>query len=183
MKRFACLLTVLSAGVLMGLAASPTPPSVSEQEIGLHAGRGYFDGNARQVVYYDHVVVTNSQGRLVCERLTINLPPSNAADNHPTNAVAETNLDIIFVDNKGQTNHLTADRGTYDYSVVNAVTNETFTFSGHATNSSPQAVISGEPLVWDNIRNRFDFGTNMDMHIKVKSSSGSTNASPFNLLK
>jgi lipopolysaccharide export system protein LptA len=183
MKRFARLLAILNAGVLLGTAGSPPSPSPSEQEIGLHAGRGYFDGNARQVVYYDHVVVTNAQGRLACERLTINLPPAGAADSHPTNAVAETNLDIIFVDSKGQTNHLTADRGTYDYSVVNAVTNETFTFSGHATNDSPQAVFSGEPLVWDNIRNRFDFGRHVDMQIKVKSNSGGTNASPFNILK
>jgi lipopolysaccharide export system protein LptA len=183
MKKLVCLSTILNAGILLGTAGGATPPSVSEQEIGLHAGRGYFDGNTRQVVYYDHVVVTNAQGRLACERLTINLPPSGAADSHPTNAVAETNLDILYVDNKGQTNHLTADRGIYDYSVTKAATNETFTFSGHATNESPQAVFSGEPLVWDNIRNRFDFGSNMDMHIKVKSGSGGTNASPFNVLK
>jgi hypothetical protein len=75
------------------------------------------------MVYFDHVVVTNAQERLSCERLTINLPPDGAADRNPTHVVAETHLDIIFVDNKGKTNHLTGDKGIFYYHVANGVTN------------------------------------------------------------
>jgi lipopolysaccharide export system protein LptA len=126
-------------------------------------------------VYYDHVVVTNGQGRLSCERLTINLPPEGAADNHPTNAVAETNVDIIFVNNKGETNHTTCDKGIYDYHVVNAVTNETFFFTGHATNTMAQGWFTGEPLIWDNIKQTFDFGSDVDMHLKLRGTNSSFN--------
>jgi lipopolysaccharide export system protein LptA len=162
---------------------NPAKPKSSTQEIGLHAGRGYFDGNARQVVYFDHVVITNVQGRLACERLTINLPPADSSDSHPTNAVAETNLDIVFVDNKGVTNHLTADKGIYDYRVFHGVTNETLTFTGHATNTSADYWFTGEPLVWDNAKNNFDFGSHVDMHFKVTSTSSNSSSSPFNLQK
>jgi hypothetical protein len=117
--------------------------------------------------------------------LTIDLPPDGAADNHPTNAVAETNLDIIFVNNKGETNHLTADKGVYAYGVANAVTNEIFTFSGHATNTMAQGWFTGEPLIWDNIKQTFDFGSQgVEMHLKVRGTADKgTNNSPFNLLK
>lgn len=147
-----------------------------QQEIGLHSDSAYFDGNARQVVYYGHVVATNAQGRLMCERLTIDLPPEGATDNHPTNAVAETNLDIIFINNKGETNHLVADKGIYSYNVVNSITNELFTFTGHATNTGPQGLFTGEPLIWNQVENRF-VGSNVEMHLKMRSSG--TNSSLF----
>jgi lipopolysaccharide export system protein LptA len=182
MRKILCLSVVaFVATIVVAQTNTPAMPGVT-QEIGLHAGRGYFDGNTRQVVYYNHVVVTNSQGRLACERLTIHLPPENAADSHPTNAVAETNLDIIFINNKGETNHLVADKGIYAYSVVHSVTNETFTFTGHATNYTAQGWFTGEPLVWNNTINNFDFGSGVDMHFKIRSSD-TNNGPSFNLMK
>lgn len=181
MKIFGSLFFALFATALGAAPTNAPQPGVSEQEIGLHAGHGYFDGNARVVVYFDHVVVTNAQGRLSCERLTINLPPSNVADGHPTNAVAETNVDLVFINNKGETNHLTCDRGIYRYFILNGVTNETLTFSGHATNTSAKGWFTGEPLTWDNIHNSFDFGSNVQMG--AHSSGSVSNGSPFNLLK
>jgi len=181
MKKICCWLAILSLGAEVWAQTNPvaSTSSTPQSDVGLHAGHAHYDGNARQVVYYDHVVVTNAQGRLSCERLTINL-----GDSHPTNAVAETNLDIIFVNNKGETNHLTCDKGIYDYSVVNAVTNETFTFSGHATNTMAQGWMSGEPLVWDNIKQTFNALDKVDVHFRTRPSSDKgTNNSPFNLLK
>jgi len=184
MKKILCFLSIAIAAAAVEAQTNPAPPTVSQREIGLHAGRGYYDGNARQVVYYDHVVITNAQGRLACERLTINLPPEGAVDSHPTNAVAETNLDIIYINNKGETNHLTADKGIYDYKVVNTVTNEIFTFTGHATNTGASYWFTGEPLVWDNIKGRFDFGRNVEIHSQVRATSDKgTNTSPLNFLK
>jgi hypothetical protein len=182
MNKFVCLLSIVSVGAVLAAQINPAPPAASG-EIGLHAGRGHYYGSTRQVVYYDHVVVTNAQGRLSCERLTIYLPPSDAADSNPTNAVAETNLDIIYIDKHGETNHLVADKGVYAYSVINCVTNQTFTFGPHATNTAAKFWFTGEPLVWDNIKGDFDFGTNnIEMHIHG-AAGGGTNGSPFNLMK
>lgn len=125
------------------------------------------------------VVLVNAQGRLACERLTVHVPPEGSPDRHPTNAVAETNLDIVFVSKKGETNHLTADKGIYDYSVIRGVTNEVFTFTGHVTNLMAKGWITGEPLIWDNVNNSFA-GTDVEMHYFPPAT---TNASPLNLLK
>lgn len=127
----------------------------------------------------DDVVLVNAQGRLACKRLTLHFPPEGSADSHPTNAVAETNLDIIFVNNKGETNHLTADKGVYDYRVLRGVTNEIFTFNGHVTNFTAKGWMTGEPLVWDNVKNSF-YGVNVEMHFQAPTG---TNGSPANLLK
>lgn len=172
--------TVVQTNVMAPTNA--TPPSAARQEFGLTSDHGTFDGNTRQIVYYDHVVVTNAQLRLACERLTLNFPPQNLGD-HPTNAVAETNLDIIYKDNKGETNHLSADKGIYDYSIVNGVTNETCTFTGHVTNRTDKGWITGEPMVWDNIQKVLHV-SNLQILGKMSGSNASdTNASPFNLLK
>jgi len=167
--------------VVIALAGMPgrTMPTPGSQDLDLKSGRAFFDGNARVVVFYDHVVVTNFQGRLACERLTVNLPPNDAADSHPTNAVAETNVDIIYVDNKGETNHLVADKGIYLYSVAHGVTNETFTFTGHASDTTAKYQVSGEPLVWNNISSNLDFGTNPH----IVGFGGGTNGSLLNLMK
>ena len=184
MKKILCWLAVLALGAELWAQTNPVTSSSSPQDVGLHAGHAHYDGNARQIVYSDHVVVTNTRGRLTCERLTINLPPEGAADSHPTNAVAETNLDVIFVNSKGETNHLTCDKGIYDYRVVDAATNETFTFTGHATNTMAEGWFSGEPLIWDNSKQTFDFGSQVDVHFKLRPAADKgTNNSPLNLLK
>lgn len=175
MKKILFLSLILHPAYAAWAQTNVISETTTNHEIGIHAEHFYYDGNARQLAYYDHVVVTNAQGRLACERLTINLPPKDMGDNNPTNAVAETNLDIIYVNYKGETNHLTADRGIYDYGVANGVTNETVTFTGHATNTGPNYVVTGEPLIWDNIKNKLT-GSNVMMNAKVPTHPGDTNA-------
>lgn len=126
----------------------------SEQELGIHSDHFYFENKTRQLVYYDNVVATNSQGQLTCGRLTILLPPEGSANGHPASVVAETNVMIDFLKN-GETNHIESDKAIYAYGVANGVTNETITFTGHAMGTNSQAAVSGEPLVWDNIAGRF----------------------------
>jgi lipopolysaccharide export system protein LptA len=181
MKFFFFLFLAGSCGLLRAQTNSPVPKP-PEQEIGLHSDHFYYDGKARQLVYYDNVVATNSQGQLACERLTIMLPPEGSANSHLTNVVAETNVVIDFLKN-GETNHITSDKAIYDYGVVNAATNETITFTGHARGENARGWMTGEPLVWDNIANRFT-GTDFKTILKVAPSSGNgTNAGPFDLLK
>jgi lipopolysaccharide export system protein LptA len=169
--------------MLGGLALrAQTNAAAAQEEIGLRAERFRYDGATRQLIYTGNVRATNAQGALSCERLTVSLPADSALGSHPTNAVAETNVVIVFV-NKGDTNHLTCDRAIYDYSVMNNVTNETFTFTGHATNVSERVWMTGEPLVWDNVSGQFT-GVNFEAHFKQPAGSGnSSNATPFHLLK
>lgn len=168
---------------LSGLALrAQTNAVVAQDEIGLRAKLFRYDGTARQLIYSGNVRATNAQGELNCERLTVRLPEEGALGSHPTNAVAETNVLIIFI-NKGDTNHLTCDKAIYDYSVAGGVTNETFTFTGHATNVSERVWMTGEPLVWDNMSGQFS-GVNFEAHFKQPAGSGSSsNATPFHLLK
>jgi lipopolysaccharide export system protein LptA len=180
MNKFFLLMMAVGGGSVLLAQTNPTVPPPAQQEIGLHSDHFQFDGSARQLVYYDHVRATNAQGKLTCDRLTIYLPPEGSASTRPTNAVAEANVVIDFV-NRGDTNHLTCDKVIYNYSVADAVTNETFTFTGHATNTSDKVWMTGEPLVWDNVKGRFS-GSNFESHFKQPASSGTgTNATPFKL--
>jgi hypothetical protein len=119
--------------------------------------------------------------RVTCGQLIINLPGDDVSDKNPTNAVAVTNVVMFFVNDRGETNRLTCDKAVYDYSVASGVTNQTFTFTGHATNTSEKMWMTGEPLIWDNIKKGFS-GVNFETHFKAPA-GGSNSASPFNMLK
>jgi beta-lactamase regulating signal transducer with metallopeptidase domain/lipopolysaccharide export system protein LptA len=157
------------------------PQALSSPPVVVSAGHFQSDENRRHLEYFDQVVVTHGQERLACERLTVNLPPDGTG--HPTNAVAETNVDIIFMDDKGQTNHLTCDQGIYDYSVANQVTNETFTFRGHATVRTAQGLFNGEPMVWDPLKHTFYSCTLTKMRLEEHASDNVPNNPPINLRK
>ncbi len=169
MKTILILLLAGSCGLLSAQINSSVQGS-PERDIGLHSGQFYYDGKSRQLVYYDNVTVTNWEGKLSCERLAILLPPEGSADNHPTSIVAETNVVIDLLKNN-DTNHITSDKAIYAYSVLNAVTNETITFTGHARGEDSRGWMTGEPLVWDNVANRFS-GTDFKTIIKPSPNSG-----------
>ncbi len=158
--------------------------------MGLTSTHFLYDGAKQQVIYYDHVVVTNAMGSLTCEHLTINLPPEGSLDRQPTNAVAATNVVVIFV-KQADTNHVTCDRAIYAYQILNGTTNDAITFLGSpghpARVENSKGWMTGEPLVWDNLNGNFS-GVNTETHFKVPSTaSNGTNAPatvmPFNLPK
>jgi len=159
-------------------AVAPTDAKskTEKKDIDIRSQHFYFTEEPRQLVYYDHVVITNSQLRLTCERFTVNFP-AQGADNHPTNGIAETNLDIVFVDEKGRTNHTVSDKGIYDYGVNNGQTNEMLTFTGHVTNYTANGWMTAEPLRYDVISGRIS-GDGEEMHFTVPAGNG-TNSSPF----
>lgn len=179
MKRICLLLLAGSCSLLWAQSNLPMPTTV-DREIGINSKHFYYDGKARELVYYDNVVVTNWQGQMTCERLVISLPPEGSTNNHLNHVVAETNVVIDFL-RKGDTNHGTSDKAIYNYSIADGVTNETITFTGHAKAENSKFWMTGEPLVWDNIAEIFE-GTDFKSVAKVAPGSG-TNAGPFNLLK
>ncbi len=181
MKRTCLLLFAGSCGLLWAQTNSLLQES-TDHVVDIRSGAGYYDFKARQLVYYDNVVATNWEGKLTCGRLTILLPPEGAGSDHPTNVVAESNV-VIDVLRNGDTNHITADKAIYAYSLAEGVTNETVTLTGHAVATNSEYMATGEPLVWDNIAGRFtgtDFRTTF--YPKTRPGNG-TNAGPFNLMK
>ena len=109
-----------------------------------------FDLAGRHAVYLGNVHVDDPQMKLTCEELIADFPQSGG---HIDHLVAQTNVVMDSVDEKGQTNHATSDKAVYDYKVVNGVTNETVTLTGNAKVESAQGWLTGEPIIWDRVNN------------------------------
>lgn len=170
--------SVTNAGPASTTNAAPAKvaanTNTADQFTDIKAASGHYDGNAHQMVYLGHVVVVDAKSRLACERLTVNMP---ADGGRPTNIVAETNVVIDMLDDKGQTNHITAATAIYTYEVINALTNEIVTFTGGDPSpkvENPQYTIWGEPLVL-NLATKQYGGTNYHMIFKASPAKG-TNA-------
>lgn len=187
MKLLLMLLLAFNGGLAWAQTNAPVANSSGTNapplQTDIYSDHGYFDGNTRQMVYQGNVVATDAKATLHCGLLTVNLPPDGG---HPTNIVALTNVVIVNIDEKGQTNTVTADKAVYTYSVVNSVTNEIVTFTGG--NPMPKAenaqvIITGEPLVL-NLATKIYSGSNYRTVFKQPPGSGNgTNASPLNFLK
>lgn len=182
MKLFLILLLAGTCGFLRAQTNAPATNSPPSETV-ITSDTGRFDGVTRQMFYVGHVIVIDPKATLNCEHLTVNLPPDGG---HPTNIVAVTNVVIDTLDDKGQTNHITADKAVYSYGVVGAVTNELITFTGGKPSpkvENPQFTIYGEPLVLNMITKQYG-GSNYKMIFKQSpNAAGGTNGSPFNLLK
>jgi len=113
---------------------------------------GSFDLNSRTATYQGNVHVDDPQMKLRCEWLLASLPPSGGRISH---IVCETNVVIDYSDEKGQTNHITSDKAVYDYNVQGNVTNETITFTGNPKIENAQAIITGEPIIWNRADGNF----------------------------
>jgi len=181
MKFFIILVLAGTGFCLPAQTNPPATPPPPQTEITSDSGR--FNGVTRQMFYIGHVVVTDPKAKLWCESLTVDLP---AGGGRPTNIVAVTNVAIETLDEKGLTNHITADKAVYTFSVVNSVTNETVTFTGGRPSprvENPQFTIYGEPLVLDLVTKQYG-GSNYRMIFKqAPNAANGTNASPFNFLK
>lgn len=147
---FIALLIVAADGMLRAQTnavtaqASPRAPTIINSE------RADFDIAARKVFYYGNVRVDDPQMKLTCAQMVADLPPEGG---HISRIVAETNVVIDSVDEKGQTNHATSDKAVYIYNVQNGVTNETVTLTGHAKVENAQGWLTGEPIIWDRANN------------------------------
>jgi lipopolysaccharide export system protein LptA len=82
--------------------------------------------------------------KLTSEWLTTDLPRPGE---HVNRIVAETNVVIDFMDDRGKTNHATGARTVYSYEVKNEATNELVTLSGNAKVENADFVMTGEPIV------------------------------------
>ncbi len=182
MMRFVLILMVLLiAGGRLARAQTNTPASgTNPPPIEITANTGHFDGIAHQMVYLGHVRANDARSKLACEQLTLYLP---ADGGRPTNVVAETNVVIDTLDDKGMTNHITAGKAVYAYSVTAGVTNETATFTGGEPGpqvETPQYFIQADPLVL-NLGTKQYSGTNYRMIFKQPPAAGNGTNAPVKL--
>ena len=111
-------------------------------------------------VWSEAVRVDNPQMQLKCERLTVEAPKMDSSLGKYNRATAETNVVIDWLDDKGATNHATADKAVYTYIMTNLAvlpavqwqTNALVVLTGNPTVSNAQGVIREDPLIWDRIR-------------------------------
>ncbi len=202
MKTIRYLLAIILCTLCGPAWAQTNAPAkkAQEQQLFITSTSAYYDGITNQMVYIGHVFVTDkTKAWLNCERLTVDVPPNGE---HPTNIVAETNVVVDVLDEKGQNSHITAKKAVYNYQIVNAVTNtvntmanvvgavtnETITFTGgdpHPVFTNAVTIGSAEPIIIHIIDQKYkiDFPAYVDMRMNIKSTGNGTNGSPLDILK
>jgi lipopolysaccharide export system protein LptA len=187
MKKLFILLLAGSGGLMVwaqtnipaqkpGPKAEPPPPRT--YDLGADA-QDYSGDKTRLMVYAGNVWVTNLQGKLTCERLTVNLPFKNG--DHVTNAVAEISVVVDSLDKKGLPQRITSDKAIYTYELVGVLTNETILFTNNATFTNSELSETADSITYD-LQTGGIHGANPHMHFNATHSTG-TNASPLDILK
>ncbi|HTY88590.1 MAG TPA: LptA/OstA family protein [Candidatus Acidoferrum sp.] len=151
MKRLCCIAVAVLGGWLGHAQTNSTsPPATPRGPTIITSDTADFDLSGHEATYRGHVRVDDPQMKLVCEKLVADVPSEGGHVNH---IVAETNVVIDFLDNRGNTNHATSDKAVYVYTEQGGVTNETVTLTGNAQMENTNGWLTGEPIVWDRQNN------------------------------
>jgi len=108
-------------------------------------------------VYRGDVRVDNPQMKLTCGLLVTESP--KLKEGKFDRATAETNVVIDWVDENG-TNHATAEKAIYTYSITNIAmappsyfeTNAIVVLTGHPVVENARGVFRSDPIIWDRIK-------------------------------
>ena len=176
MKKIFLLIAIALSGVAS--AQTNMVKTVPRAPTKIDSDTAEFDLNARQAVYRGHVVVNDPQMKLQCDRLVVFMPPAGERLNH---IEAQTNVVINFSDNHGTTARATGSLAVYHYLVQNGVTNETVTLTGNPQVESPDAIMTGDQIIWNRAGNSLRA---TEQHIIFKKSLNEgfgTNAAPVKL--
>jgi lipopolysaccharide transport protein LptA len=152
--------------------AAPKPPPAPTR---IESDSADFDLTARTAIYRGHVRVNDPEMKLSCALLVADLPPTGGRVNH---IVAETNVVLDFVDEKGQTMHATSDKAVYAYRAQNDVTNEVVTLTGNAKVENAQGWLTGEPIIWDRAGNHLTAMNQKMIFRQSLNGAIATNAAP-----
>jgi lipopolysaccharide export system protein LptA len=126
----------------------------------IHSHQSVLDRRSNVYVWSEKVTVDNPQMQLWCELLTVEAPKLDKDRGKYNRATAETNVVIDWTDDKG-TNHATADKAVYTYTLTNLAkppqelwqTNAFVVLTGNAAvSNAQQGVYRADPIVWDRIR-------------------------------
>jgi lipopolysaccharide export system protein LptA len=163
--HFIALIAMLGGGSLPAQTNTGAAAETGRAPTLIDSDRADFDlgSSPRQAFYYGNVHVNDPQMKLTSAKMVADLPMTGG---HISRIVAETNVVIDFLDDKGQTNHAISDKAVYIFNLQNGVTNETVTLSGHASvTNSDGSYMSGEPIIWDRVNNSVH---TTDEHISIK---------------
>lgn len=170
MKTCWLILTFAALGVvLLAQTNQPTPlrPEGAQTHI-TSTGPLEFDLPTATWTFRENVRVDDPQLKLTCEYLSGRFMSNNPKFGLES-IVAETNVVIYAIDWEGRTNHATADKLTYFYSVTNAVTNQTLVLTGNArlTNYTLGVDFLGDPIFVDLVRGKV-FARNPSLRIQTE---------------
>jgi len=140
---------------LSGEAAEEAVTAEAPEPIETHIYSDTFEFpfKARTAIYRGNVRLDDPRIHLTCEQLTSDVPSEGS---RVTRVVAETNVVIVVVDEKGLTNRAYADRAVYTYEVTESLTNEVVELFGETEQphiERPEGVLYGNPITWDRTKN------------------------------
>ena len=174
------LLSALPAATNLVALTNATPGSSTNTPAGeagptrITSDHFELDRKNHVLIYSGHVVVTNIQLKLMCEKLTASSPTNSTQVDH---LVAEGNVHIDGADNKGRPVHAVSDRAIYLSTIANSVTNRTMTLTGNVYVDSALAKGTADPIIWDLVNDKIH-AENQDMQI-IPETKGGTNAPSF----
>lgn len=154
MKTFWTILVVAGCGV--ALLAQTNSPGKLKRERGptlIDADSLEFKLDALNAVYSGNVKVNDPQMQLTCELLTARFI-TNDTRLEIESIIAETNVVIDAIDWEGRTNHATADKLVYSYSVVGGITNQTLELTGKPKLMNPLGGLTGEIIFVDLVKGK-----------------------------
>jgi lipopolysaccharide export system protein LptA len=123
----------------------------------------------RSAVYRGNVRLMDPRLYLTCEQLMAVVPE---AGQRVEQIIAETNVVVVVVDDRGQTNRAYADRAVYTYEVTEAGTNEVVELTGASQPrvEREEGTLYGDVIIWDRTRNRIR-ATNQRMVYRAEAPS------------
>lgn len=131
-------------------ADTNAPPSM---ETHIYSDSWELGIKTRTAIYRGNVRLDDPRMQMTCEQLTANIP---AEGKRMDRVVAETNVVITALDDKGLTNRAFADKAVYTYEVTVSGTNETVVLTGENEPriERPEGVLYGNPIIWDRAQNK-----------------------------
>lgn len=140
------------SGLAPSTATSTETNTPALTETHIHSDSVELGIKSRSAVYRGNVRLVDPRIELTCEQLSAYVPEQGK---RVEKVVAETNVVITAVDEKGITNRAYADRAVYTYQVTDAGTNEVVELTGASEPhiERPEGDLYGNPIIWDRSRN------------------------------
>lgn len=155
--KTACIILVLAGFGAVLIAQTNTPPAAKavRGETHIYSTSLEVDYPNRTTIYTGNVRVDDPQLKLTCARLTARFM-TNAPQLQIESIVAETNVVVDALDWEGVTNHCTAEKLVYSYSVIDSITNQTLELTGNPqlTNSVRRGGLSGTLIIVDLVKGK-----------------------------
>ena len=153
MKFFLPLLALVCAAAV--LVAQTNAPAAKAQRAPTQIFADTLEAELKThtAVYRGNVRVEDPQMKLTCGVLTASMPEGGK---RIESIVAEQNVVVDSLDEKGRNSHATAEKLVYTYKVVGTVTNETIELSGNPQlTNSRMGLLEAELIIWNKTADKF----------------------------